>query len=68
MSNEPVTTDEFDVIFQALSPDQLKVSIMFILRIRCLNCFQKWTSLSAERTSAKKAAKAQAVSAANGQV
>lgn len=39
MSNEPVTTDEFDVIFQALSPDQLKVSIMFILRIRCLNCF-----------------------------
>ncbi|KAJ7830161.1 hypothetical protein B0H14DRAFT_2807963 [Mycena olivaceomarginata] len=47
-ANDPVTTEEFDIIYKGLSAEQLK----------------KWTDLSTARTAAKKAAKTSAASAA----
>ncbi|KAF7328480.1 hypothetical protein MVEN_02534900 [Mycena venus] len=47
-TNDAVTPEEFDVIFGALSPEQLK----------------KWTDLSTERNKAKKAAKLTAAAVA----
>ncbi|KAJ7799428.1 hypothetical protein B0H14DRAFT_2903000 [Mycena olivaceomarginata] len=47
-ANDPVTTEEFDIMYKVLSAEQLK----------------KWTDLSTARNAAKKAAKSSAASAA----